>query len=753
MEAIIGLFVVCIVLAPLILSIVALTIASRHTRELEEMRRELDRLRVAAVPPPAPRPAEPSPLPEAPPVSVPRPSPLPPPAPIPGIPPPVPATSAPGIEVAIGGRAASFIGIAALVIAIALFVGYAIQQQWIGPRERIALGLIAGGVLVLLGHLAEVRGRNLHVLARALTGGGSALFYFSVFAAHGVYHLIGAASAVAAMAASSAAVLALSVVYHSQAVALLALLGAFLSPLIIGGDFTRGIFPLAYMAAVNVPVIVLGLRRNWQWLYNSSFALTVVFTGAWLEQELPGVESGAWLTGLCAVAVLYAEFMALAMVKGRGTRGEGARTIDILRLILASLALLGALNWILVSAELQAWRGGAFLAVALIHLGLLQAGLRNGRGLTGENLALTVVALTFASLALPAQLDGAWVSLGWGIEGALLAWLALRTSSPLLQAAAALLGYLGLFKSLLYDVTLYESPPRLFLNGRFAVGLISSALLWVQGWLHGRAVPSPAEQEGKQAPAFPWADLLPCTAVLALLAVVCADAFFVLDADDTLAWMLTTVALASIGAAAYGLAAAETPLLSIGLFLLLAVPIKILADVVCSWSSYDAESRLFASSVFWLRILLVMSPVAVLYALSARTRTLLKGGGPSPVVFSKVAAIAGVVLLVTLEINRAHTTWASPAITIWWAGSALILALAGLLKRRRYLRYMGLALFAATVAKVFLVDFEGLRGLQRISAFFGVGLLLLLVSYAYQKIAPVLMAQGGEEEAEGPGEK
>ena len=50
-------------------------------------------------------------------------------------------------------------------------------------------------------------------------------------------------------------------------------------------------------------------------------------------------------------------------------------------------------------------------------------------------------------------------------------------------------------------------------------------------------------------------------------------------------------------------------------------------------------------------------------------------------------------------------------------------------------RYLALCLFGLTVVKVFISDFAGLEGLQRVAAFIGVGILLLVVSYAYQRVA------------------
>jgi uncharacterized membrane protein len=98
-----------------------------------------------------------------------------------------------------------------------------------------------------------------------------------------------------------------------------------------------------------------------------------------------------------------------------------------------------------------------------------------------------------------------------------------------------------------------------------------------------------------------------------------------------------------------------------------------------------------------------------------------------------------------MEIGRADTAWRDSIITLWWAAAALTLTAVGLKGKKRYLRYLALAVFGMTVVKVFLVDLAELSGLHRVAAFVGVGLLLLVLSFVYQRIAPMLTgAEQGE---------
>ena len=158
------------------------------------------------------------------------------------------------MEFMLGGKAAAFIGAGILVMGIVFLVGYAIQHSLVGPGTRILLGLLSGGALTAVGYILEVRGGGKYgLLARALTGAGSSLLYFVVFAAYGMYHLISPVTAGLSLLGCALAVFGLSMVYQSQAVAVLGVLGAFITPLLIGGDMDSGIFALSNIALIMDP--------------------------------------------------------------------------------------------------------------------------------------------------------------------------------------------------------------------------------------------------------------------------------------------------------------------------------------------------------------------------------------------------------------------------------------------------------------------------------------------------------------------
>jgi uncharacterized membrane protein len=73
------------------------------------------------------------------------------------------------------------------------------------------------------------------------------------------------------------------------------------------------------------------------------------------------------------------------------------------------------------------------------------------------------------------------------------------------------------------------------------------------------------------------------------------------------------------------------------------------------------------------------------------------------------------------------------SLSVLWALYASLLTGVGIAGRVRAARIMGILLLGATVAKVFLVDLSALQTFYRIISFIVLGLLLLSVSYGYNR--------------------
>src|SRR5258708_5187729 len=105
------------------------------------------------------------------------------PTPEPPIAPPASA-GAPRFETRMGLTWINRIGVLTLVIGVAFFFKYAIDNQWIGETGRVVLGILAG--LATLAAADFVWRRDQKVFAQGVCGLGVSILYLSFYATFGL---------------------------------------------------------------------------------------------------------------------------------------------------------------------------------------------------------------------------------------------------------------------------------------------------------------------------------------------------------------------------------------------------------------------------------------------------------------------------------------------------------------------------------------------------------------------------------------
>ncbi len=204
------------------------------------------------------------------------------------------------------------LGVVTLVLGVAFLFKYAVDNEWIGPGGRVALGLLAGLAAVVTGEVLSRKGQR--IFAMGLTALGISLCYVAWYAAHGFYALLTAPAAFFAMAATTAGGAWLSLRYNAAAIALLALLGGFVTPLVLstGRDAPWVLFP--YLLLLTAGAVWAGRRRAWsavEWLALLGGAF--VFSLWFANHFDPAKRAPAAFFVLCA----WALFLVSASVPAR----------------------------------------------------------------------------------------------------------------------------------------------------------------------------------------------------------------------------------------------------------------------------------------------------------------------------------------------------------------------------------------------------------------------------------------------------
>ena len=319
----------------------ALARLERRVAALEELVRRLVHARAipdAARPLPRADPGRPPPG-ETPP---------PPPSPPPPLAPPTAAPSA-DLEQWFGQRGLLVIGVVALLAAAAFFLKYAFDRGWIPPLVRSLLAVAAGIGVAVWGEDRIRHGMRRY--GAAMIGAGGGLVYLGLWAAAGPYALLDRRAGVLLLAASSVAVTLLALHHEIEGLAIWALAGAYLAPIVLPPPVPNPDLLLGYLEVIGLGTGILAFAMGWRCAFDVALFgyLFLAAAGAATALRSP---LGCWLIASAALLTLHAT---------RRRYWPEAR----LGITVVSWALLGASLGGIHGAEARTWLAlGAAAAVS-----------------------------------------------------------------------------------------------------------------------------------------------------------------------------------------------------------------------------------------------------------------------------------------------------------------------------------------------------------------------------------------------------
>ena len=209
------------------------------------------------------------------------------------------------LETSIGLTLINRVGVVTLILGLGFFFKWAVDNEWIGPAGRVALGILTGFLAIGGGDLLWRRGQK--VFAQGITAIGISLLYLAIYAAFGFYQLVPQGLAFFAMFVITALAGVLALRYEAVAISALGLFGGFLTPLLLSTGEDHPWFLFGYVLVLDAGAIGLARVRAWRLLEVLSVAGTVILYGGWLASYRPENQFVATLFGLLFFG-LYAAF-------------------------------------------------------------------------------------------------------------------------------------------------------------------------------------------------------------------------------------------------------------------------------------------------------------------------------------------------------------------------------------------------------------------------------------------------------------
>ena len=349
------------------------------------------------------------------------------------------------LEARIGGSWFNRIGIIAIFLGVTFFLKYAVDNEWIGPAGRVLIGSAVGLAFLILGE----RLRKLYPsYAYGLTGGGIAVLYAAIwFASRNKYGLLSQPVAFALMALVTATATLLAARYSALPIAVLGLIGGFLTPILLstGVDNEAGLF--TYIALLDLGVLALAYTKHWRSLNYMAFISTVLMFAGWMDEWY---EPHKLWTTIILLTVFFTIFALLAVLYNVVNR-RPTGWLDLAMVFSNALLYFGT-SYSLLDDEYYGMLGAFALLVAAFYLGLGYLTYRRDR--EDRLLVFTFLGLgfLFSVLAVPIQFDQHWVTMGWAIEGAVMTWIGLRAKDQTSRYGALAVFAIALSHWVMVDV-------------------------------------------------------------------------------------------------------------------------------------------------------------------------------------------------------------------------------------------------------------------------------------------------------------
>ncbi|MCX6143302.1 MAG: DUF2339 domain-containing protein [Ignavibacteriales bacterium] len=672
--------------------------------------------------------------------------------------PPRPSRTREEWEAFVGGKLLNRIGALALIIGIGLFLKHAFDENWISETVRVLIGVFAGALCLAAAYRTHSKG--LKIFAQGLAGTGIAVLYLSVYASFSFYALVPQVVAFLLMALVTTLAISVGFYYDSLAAALLGLFGGFLTPIMLSTGHSNEIGLFTYLALLNVGLLGLLLKKeSWAILEPLSFVGTWLLYAAWHVRYYQPED--LFLT-IFFISLFWLLYYALDVYRALRARPGH---LPLHHVIAGTNAMVFYITlYVLLDKQYHEWMGLATLLVGAVYFGTILIAMRR-TGLppiTKARYLLGSMALLVIATAI--QFHDFRTVIVWSIEAVILIWCGWHWRIRYVWQAAAWFFGVVVVKLLATDGSLQFAPIRqftLFFSERTLTFAVVTASLAIGAWLTTILRWSETDETAdwtKDALQFAW-----CAMLFALLTIETNDYFRLQSLDQQsvvldmigytrlmtlpVVWILCSAFVLGLGIRT------EAPTVVIASLGFLALAVIVDAAGGMSYEPIRAFTALFNKRAASMLIVLIVMVIQAKMMLAHpenwdwlhTTRGILQ-----------VTIVVFLLLFFTAEtrdyfenrmaelslsfpdndistpLDHLHNLQQLSLSGVWLLYSVALMAY-GIWRSVRNVRIVAFVLFGITILKIFVYDLSFLETTYRICSFIGLGLILLAVSYVYQR--------------------
>lgn len=661
----------------------------------------------------------------------------------------------------IGENLFSKIGIVIIIIGVFIGVKYSIQHNLISPAMRLVLGYLMGIGLFVTGAMLKKKYESFSAI---LVSGAMTIFYFVTFIAYAVFGYFPQSLAFVLMFLFTAFTVLASLSYNQVVIAIIGLVGGYAVPFLLSNNSGQVEILFAYTAIINIGVLILSFYKQWRSLYISALFLTwLLLFSTWASAYQYDDFVPYFVFNLVTFLTFYVAFIAQKI-----HRVQELEVVDVLLFLFSSLSFYAMGVWLISDyyPNNRTFVAMFTLLNAVFHFLVgYYFHLKKTPSQALKYLVL-VLALSFATLVIPIQFKGTWITIFWIAEAALLFGFGRTKKMPVYERISYAVVILATFSLLIdwgkgsysifdmEDASAYITP---FANLLFITGLLYSVAVGAMAYINDKY-----KETGTLNKVLSF--LFNIFSVLILyctfyreISVFCdmralhqdPEIYNHYEAYQDLntfkgVWHIIYSVLFISAYSFLNVKYLKKKLLAelqIGLnFLLLTIFMTLglyyfseLRERYMEEAQEGGQLSLWFLNIRYVGLLSLVALGNSIYALSKFLE--FKTGARrvlEMLLHLVILWVASSELLHWTDIYESVANY-KLGLTILWGGYAILLVVLGIFKRKKYQRISGIILVGFTLLKLFFYDTTHLDTLHKTIVFVLLGVLLLVASFLYNK--------------------
>ena len=669
----------------------------------------------------------------------------------------------------IGENLLNKIGILITIIGVAIGTKYAIDHQLISPLTRIILAYILG--LGLMGVAFKLRSKY-EKFSAVLLSGAMAINYFVTFAAYSLYALLPQPVAFVLMILFTVFTVIASLNYDNVIIAHIGLVGAYAIPFLLSTGSGKVEVLLAYIALINCGILFISFKKFWQSLFYAAYVFTWAIIWFWV---LDSFTNDYFVVGFTFNLIFFLQFYAI-FIAFKVVKNHLFEKKDVIVLLSNSFVSYGLGYYLMSYLNYDNYLGLFTVGYALVHFTVCVLLFKKAEVDKSVFYLVAGLVLAFVTISISVQFSGHYVTLLWMIESIVVFVIARKNNIAFYEQLSVplfLLAFISYFedtRSMQYFTYAGSKESFVpFVNMNFLSGVLMSIAFCFLTWFSRREdYPSLVNPNSIYSVLVKYG--LPIISIVLTYGV----AKFEIDTWLENIYQSTAVVVnGKTGASpeyyynekwnhyrmlfdiAYSMVYAlllyfvnrsklKNKELNVVFLVISGVSTLLFFTGGLYQLSVLREIYLHPSSNYsviegfnlWLRYPLIILALFTLYSfLNAIEFSFVQW--KNKLQPELIYAIAAVWLLSSEWLNWSDIfdiAWSYKlGLSILWGVCSLALIVRGIFKRIKLLRLLAIGLFGITLVKLFFYDIASLSTILKTVVFIALGVLLLIISFLYNK--------------------